>query len=95
MVGFFSQLIGAGVLQEVAPRAGPQRLEQMLVLGERRHDQDARLRPLLVERLDRPDAGEARHLEIHQDDVGTERQRPLDALQAVAGLADNHHVVAV
>ena len=85
-------LVGVGVLEQVAHGAGVQGAHDALPVGERR--QDEHLRELLGHDL----AGGAHavdpgHLEVHEHDVGPQGARLLDGLGAVGGLADDGDVV--
>ena len=75
------------VLQQVAERAGAQRGHQIVrILGHRQHH-DVGFRSVGEDRLHRVDAGDARHVEIEQHDVGPVQGDGLDALESVRGLA--------
>jgi len=86
-------LLGLGVLQDVAGRAGLERRGDLLLLDEARHRDDLGLRSFGLDPADRGDAVHVRHQEIHQDDVGLEATGHRHALAAVGGLADNLDVV--
>jgi hypothetical protein len=82
-------LVDAGVLEHVAARAGVDRVEDLRLLGERREDDDARLGHLGGDPARRRDAVDAGHREVHEDDVGSQADRRLDALGAVRRARDD------
>ena len=79
------QILDAGVLEDEAGCAGPERLDDVLVETERRQDQDPRSGQL-PGRLDPVHAG---HPDVHQHDIGQVAPRLLDRLLAGAGLGDD------
>src|SRR5262249_14334071 len=81
------------VLEQVAARTRPDRLEKILFLvADRQHD-DLRARRDLLHRAARLDAAAAWHPDIHQDNVGQRLTRLLDRLRPVACLTDELDVV--
>jgi hypothetical protein len=82
------ELVRLRVLEQVADGAGVERLQDALPVRERREDDDGGFCRLAEEPTGRLDAVEARHLEIHQHDVGFSLSRDAHSLVAVGGDAD-------
>ena len=72
---------GCDVLEQVARRARADRGQHLVLVEEARQHDDARRRAARAQRLDRADAAEPRHDEVHEHDVGLERRprRPAPA----------------
>jgi hypothetical protein len=81
-------LVQRDVLEQVAARAGPDRLEEILLLVADREDDDLGARGGLLDRPAGLDPVAAGHADVHQDDVGQRLGGLLDRLRAVARLAD-------
>ena len=80
-------LVGAGVLEEVARRAGLERRGDLLLLDEAGHRHDLDVRVLGLDPADRGEPVHVRHQQVHQHDVGLEATGHGDALAAVGRLA--------
>ena len=78
-----------GVLQEVAARAGEDRVGDVRVLVRDRQHDDARERRELGDLPGRVDTAHRRHVEIHHDDVGRELADMRNGVRARRGLADD------
>jgi hypothetical protein len=76
-------------LEDVAGRAGLQRPEQVLRVVVHRQHQHLDLGRQPVDRARRVDAVHAGHRDVEQRDLGPQGEDALDALGAVAGLADH------
>src|SRR6476646_762932 len=87
------QLLGLGVLEQVAGGARVERGGDPPTVGERRQHDDARAALPAADRARRLDAVHDRHLQIHQDDVGIAVPAAVDGLLAVA--RDAHDLDAV
>ena len=86
------ELLRAGVLQQEAARPGVERVEQVVVAVEGRHDHHVS-EVLGDEVAGGLDAVHPRHLDVHQDDVGARRAGLLDGLEAVGRLGHDLDVV--
>ena len=80
-------LLGLGVLEHVARRAGLEGGGDLLLLDERGHGHDLGLGPLGLDPADGGDAVHVRHEQVHEHDVGLEPAGHGHALAAVGGLA--------
>src|SRR4051794_18958822 len=78
-------LVGGGVLEQVADRAVVQRLGDVLAVGERCERHDPGLAAGAHDPPRRLDAADARHLEVHEDDVRHVLGAHGDRLLAVDG----------
>lgn len=90
-----AELRHGDALQEIAAGTVLERVEDVLVIVERRQDDDAHLRPALLDGARCLDAVELRHAHIHEHDVGQALPvllDELDELAAVAGEAGDFHV---
>ncbi len=84
------ELLRLDALEHESARAGAQRVEDVVVVLERRDHEHARpRRRALDDAARRLNAVEVRHADVHQDDVGVELGRPPDGLEAVRRLADH------
>ena len=79
----------AGALEEVAGGARADSGAHVLLGRVHREDEDGCLGGLLLDAAGRVDAVEARHREIHQDDVGAEAHGSGEGLVAVGRLTDD------
>ena len=83
------QLLDRRVLEQVAARAGEDRVHHVVVLvGDRQHE-DARERRDRRDLPRRLDAAHARHVQVHDDDVRRELAHEPERLVAVGRLADD------
>ena len=82
-----------GVLEQEAAGAGAQGAQDVVVDLEHGEDEDARggERRIGADPTGGLDAGEARHLDVHEDDVGTQLGGQGDRADAVLGQADDAH----
>ena len=87
------ELLGPRVLQQEAGSAGAQRLEDVLVALEGRHDQDAGRRTRLGDAAGGLDAVDLRHPDVHQDHVGPGGRDEVERRAAVLRLPDDLQVV--
>ena len=87
------QFVAADALQQIAGRADPQRLEEVLLVVVDRQHHDLAVRLPLAQRLAQVQAAGALHAHVGQHDVGVEvvdhAERPL----STDGLADHLHPV--
>src|SRR5581483_8021152 len=79
-------------LEDVAGRAGPERLEQELLAVVHREHQQLELRLALAQLLGRLDAGRLRHRDVEDRDVDVLAHRLLHRLGAVLGFGDDLEV---
>ena len=87
------QILDRRVLQQVAARAGEDRVHHVLFLvGDREHDH-ARQRRVTADVARGLDAGHPRHVEIHDDDVGRREADVLQRLRAGRRLGDDLHAL--
>jgi hypothetical protein len=84
------QVLGPGALQQEPGRAGAERSEDVLVVLERGHDQDAHVGVGGDDLARGGDAVEPGHADVHQHHVGLEPRHAPDRLAAVDGLP--HHL---
>ena len=83
------QLVDGGVLQQVAAGAGHDGVHHVVVVdGDGQHD-DAGPRRDARHLARRLDAGEPRHLQVHDDDVRRELADEAQRVAAVVGLSDD------
>ena len=84
-----------GVLQQVAARAGEDRVHHVVVLvGDRQHEHPRQRR----DHRDLPgrlDAADARHVQVHDDDVGRELAHRFERVGAVVALAHDLDLLVV
>src|SRR4051812_10765226 len=86
-------VVGGGVLEQVAAGAGVERGEDPRAVGERGEHEHGGLGTLLEHAPGRLDAVDARHVEVHDDHVGLQLAGALDRLRPVGGGADELDVV--
>ena len=83
------QLLDRRVLEQVAARAGEDRVHHVLLLiGDRQHDH-ARQRRVAADVPRRLDAGHPRHVQVHHDDVRRRLADEAQRLRAGRRLADD------
>src|SRR6185503_9086440 len=87
------ELVGRGVLEQVAAGARVERGEDAALVGERRQDDDLRVRVGVLDALRGLHAVGAVHLQVHQHDVRAQRARGLDRLLAARDGADDVEVL--
>ena len=87
------ELGGLDVLEQVARGARAHGGQHLVLVEEARQDDDARRGRELAQALDRADAVEPRHDEVHEHDVGLERRDRRERRLAVGRLADDLDVV--
>ena len=81
------------VLEQVAGGARAHRRQHLVLVEEARQDDHARGRRELAQALDRADAVELGHDEVHEHDVGLERGDRYERRSPSRGLADDLDVV--
>jgi hypothetical protein len=82
------ELVKRDVLEQVAARTGADRLEEILFLVADRQHHDLGGRGDLFHLAGGLDAGDLRHPDVHEHDVGGDLAGDLHGLRAVGGLAD-------
>src|SRR3954453_1215776 len=83
------ELLGLGVLQEIAERARVERAEDALAVRERREHDDAGVGVRVDDALRGLDAVHDRHRQVHEDDVRPGVAGERDRLRAVRGRPDD------
>ena len=86
-------LLRVGVLEQVAERAGVERAEDPVAVGERGEHDHPRRRPGLHDRARGLDAVELGHLEVHEHDVGLGARARARPPRAVGGGPDDLDVL--
>lgn len=81
--------LGAGVLEQVSRGPGAQHRQHRVAAVERRHGEDAHLRPAVGDPGRRLDTVHPRHLDVHEHDIGTVALHGGDGLCSVLCLADD------
>jgi hypothetical protein len=85
--------VGGGcILQDEPAGPGVQGLEDVLVVVERREDEDPGRRTAGEDAPGGLEPVEPRHADVHEDDVGSPPGGQRDGLEAVGGLADHLEV---
>src|SRR6476646_2993145 len=84
-----NELLGLGVLQQIADGAGAQRLDDPLPVHERGQDDHLDAGSLGRDPAGRLDASDAGHREVHEHDVGSLLDAERDGCLAVADGADD------
>ena len=87
------QVVDRRVLQQVAARAREDRVHHVVVLVRDRQHHDARERRDRRDVARRFDAAHARHVEVHDDDVGRDLAHDAHRLVAAGRLADDLHAL--
>ncbi len=82
------QVVGLGVLEDPADRAGIDRLARGGRVGEGAQHEDGGLRAAGGQRADEPEGVDARHREVLEDDVRVERAGERERLVGVGHRAD-------
>ena len=83
------QLFGRRVLEEKATGAGSKRFVNVFGQAERREDENTRRRRSAPDSPRGFEAVDARHANVHEDDVGAKPLRDVDRLHPITGLS-NH-----
>ena len=83
------ELAGVERLKQVTGSAAADRGEQVLVFGRHGEHHDADLGSLSLDQAGGRHAVAARHVDVHEDQVGGEAAGLLQRLEAVARLADD------
>jgi len=83
------EFVGGNVFEQIANSAGPQAIEDQLVVIESGDDDDPCGRVGGQQAARGGNAIERGHAQVHQDDVRLESVGRGQRLQAIAGLADN------
>src|SRR5829696_2615862 len=84
-----NDLVDRRVLDDVAGRTGADRVEDRRVVGGDGEYQHTRVGPRGEQTPSCLDAGDARHLEVHEDDVRLTQRVELDPARSVGSLADD------
>ena len=87
------QFVGGRVFQQVATRPGLDAVEHILIVVEGRQDNDSCGGQLRDNLSSRGDAIAARHLHIHQHNVGAQRERALTGFLPIGRLADDGEAI--
>ena len=80
------------VFEDVASRANPQRLEQVIRIFGKGHDQDADAWQLFFDRPRCHEAIDVGHADVHEHQVRLQPARQLDGFAPGGGLADHFEV---